>query len=479
MPRWALPTCATVALLAFGACGRWGFAAGTTGDGGTGDDDDGSGSGSNPDALPPLPPTLITTTLAAGSRADIQGIGYASDGTLAVTGGYLGTITLDGQSITQVAGSFGDAWGALIDADAHTQGVYSAGIDSFGQGRGISRDGTNLTSVGYFAGTMTNVENRNSGSGQDIFLTVATEGGALLASGNWGSGGNCQARQVASRNGHIVMLGTYVSTFNFGTGPLPDTNGQDNGFIASFPSDLSTPKVRTLNGASDAFPSAIDIGPDGSMCIAGRFSAPTDFGSGSQLPSNGSAAFIAKYDADLNYMWATAVGSDALAAGVAMLSDGSCVATGQFFTSFGSLTAVGNYDIWVGRFAAADGATTWLRGYGSVNADSGAAVAAIPGGGFLLSAIFNGASTAPMGMVTADGGNDGFIARFDDDGTPVTQELIGGTGDITYARGLAVSGDGSRIALGLAFSGNVTVAGLQASTVESSEAGVLFLPMLH
>jgi hypothetical protein len=448
-------------------------------DGGGGDDDDdGGGDGGSSDTLPPLPPTLLTTDLAAGSHADIQGAGFAADGTFAVTGAYLGTITLDGQSVAQVPGSFADAWTGVVGVDGHVQNVFSAGVDSFGIGRGIGRDGSNVASLGYFSGTATNIENRNAGSGQDIFLSVTDESGTLLHAGNWGSSGNCQGRQATARDGRIVIVGTYVNTFDFGSGALPNTGGEDNGFIVSFPSDIGTPTVRALNGSSDVFPSAAVIGPDGSMCIAGRFSAPVDFGNGTPLPSNGDAAFIAKYDADLNYVWATALGADANAGGVAMLGDGSCVATGQFFTSLSSLTSAGGYDIWVGRFGAADGATAWLRGYGGVNSDSGAGVAAIPGGGFLLSAIYNGAATTPMSTQVGDG-NDAFIARFDEDGTPVAQEIIGGGGDIGQARGLDISADGSRVALGLAFNGAITVAGLSASTTESTSAGVLFLPMLH
>ena len=81
--------------------------------------------------------------------------------------------------------------------------------------------------------------------------------------------------------------------------------------------------------------------------------------------------FVAKYNSDGTLAWAKRAGggNHEMASSVTVLSDGSCVATGKFVgaTTFGpgepgqvNMTALGGYDVFVAKFDP-DGTLAWAK----------------------------------------------------------------------------------------------------------------------
>jgi uncharacterized repeat protein (TIGR01451 family) len=153
-------------------------------------------------------------------------------------------------------------------------------------------------------------------------------------------------------------------------------------------------------------------------------------------------------------LWATQGGSaldDDRSNGVAALSDGSSIVTGEFrgTARLGPFTlqSAGESDIFVARMNA-DGTFAWATRAGGPGDDSGTGVSALPDGSSVITGDFTGGPVAfGASSLTSVGGTDIFVARVNADGTFAWAARAGGP---TLDRGMAVSAlpDGSAIVSG-------------------------------
>ena len=86
---------------------------------------------------------------------------------------------------------------------------------------------------------------------------------------------------------------------------------------------------------------------DGSSIVTGSFSGTATFGSTTLTSAGNDDVFIAKLNADGNYVWAKRAGgtSNDYGNSISSLSDGSSIVTGVFSGSatFGSITLTSKY----------------------------------------------------------------------------------------------------------------------------------------
>ena len=173
--------------------------------------------------------------------------------------------------------------------------------------------------------------------------------------------------------------------------------------------------------------------------------------------------------------WAVSAGGTETDRGesVAALPDRGAVVTGSFgsiesppgFTAtFGvgdpnetTLTGVGDYDIFVARYNS-DGTLNWAVQAGGAGLDEGFGIAALEDGTSLVTGRFEGEATFGEGTdavtLTAPGGVDVFIARYDPDGTLVWAKRAGGN-DWAQGHSIAALSDGTSFVTGY-FEGTAT-----------------------
>ena len=240
---------------------------------------------------------------------------------------------------------------------------------------------------------------------------------------------------------------------------------------------LSGNANQPTKGTSDARASALDA--SGNVFVTGSFTGQVTFGN-TMLNSGGDTdVFLAKWNAQANtWAWAVRGGGNGRDAGTSVAVSGSSVyVTGSFAPSIYStgnvviagtaLASAGEADIFLAKFtdngtSASDG---WAVRAGTAASDGSNAVAAsgtsVYIAGFYAIASGGGTTLAIAGnTLTSVGFNDGFLAKYVDNGTSAGNGWAVNIGGTESESVTALVASGNRVYLtGHFFSPTLTVAG--------------------
>lgn len=199
---------------------------------------------------------------------------------------------------------------------------------------------------------------------------------------------------------NLYLIGNFASpTITFPNGTTfgnPDTDPDDersvNTFIAKFDSGGTNLWVKNLDNAETIGSSQIEVNPSGEIFLTGYFFDTAIFDSIILTESEGSGdseasfgGYLAKMDADGNFIWAKAFGG--LGEGIALDASGRAYVVGTFWDSgvFGvgepnqeSLASFGGEDLFVARFNQTDGNLDWAKAIAGSGKDEGRIVLGDP-----------------------------------------------------------------------------------------------------
>ncbi len=230
------------------------------------------------------------------------------------------------------------------------------------------------------------------------------------------------------------------------------SNAQDLGWTAH------------LGGTSADHAYAVLADSAGNVYATGSFEGLADLDPGpgfNVYASLGDAdAFVSKLDADGNFVWSIRIGGAQEEYGEALAIDddgnlyvaGYFNGTSDFDPSPGSLqlTAAGNYDAFLAKYDS-DGNVIWAIRLGGSSDDQVKDMALDTAGNILLVGHFNGTAdfdpAAGTFNLTSAGGNDIFIAKYDEAGHLIWANQFGDTGD-DMARGVAIDPDNNILTTG-------------------------------
>ena len=251
--------------------------------------------------------------------------------------------------------------------------------------------------------------------------------------------------------------------------PPPDLAAAD----AAVPPDLTPAKpvfwIKQLPSSTNV-DSVRQVAVDkaGNVFVACQFSALTDFGDGPRASQGSHDVALLKLTAQGDLAWVRQFGSPEaeLSLGLATDDSGNVVIVGSFAGAIdlgtGPLTSHGSNDYYLAKYAG-DGRILWAKALGSSEYDSYYAGLAIDGGGHVYLAGSFGLSTKNAtidlggGPLTASSYADGFLVKYDPDGTHVFSKRLGGPGhDAILSVALDKGGD---ILLGGALTGTVDLGG--------------------
>ncbi|MFI7605941.1 alpha/beta hydrolase [Micromonospora sp. NPDC049366] len=202
---------------------------------------------------------------------------------------------------------------------------------------------------------------------------------------------------------------------------------------------------------------------DGGVITAGYTRGDLD---GAHPGSPADDAFVTRLTATGQRAWLAQAGDPAKADrfyAVAPAPDGGAYLAGYTSGSFAGETPAGDKDAVLVRVGP-DGRIAWSRQLGGPGEDKAYAVAADAHGVYVA-----GGTSAGLPGATGLGGGDGWLARFDPNGTRGWVTAVGGTGDDLLG-GVAITADGTVVATG-STGGDATAGGTDVLTVAYTSAG--------
>jgi len=307
--------------------------------------------------------------------------------------------------------------------------------------------------TGYFAETVTfGIHSLTCLGPYDIFVAKLDANGnwlwATQAGGTWEDFGFSLA---LDDNGNVYVTGRFFSTAFFGT-HIINSNGWIDIFVAKLDTNGNWLWV-TQAGSSDwDCGKGIKIDYLGDILVTGTFGSSATFGSFSLTNSGSQDIFVAKLDSNGNWLWATQAGGNGYddSNSISIDDDGNSYITGSFEGSaiFGSnsLTSSNYDDIYVAKLDA-NGNWLWAAQAGGSSNDVGESIEVdIERMSYVTGSFQN---TAAFGSIDlhSSGFKDVFLAKLDTSGNWIFATKAGGSGfDDCY--GITVDNNGNSYVTG-------------------------------
>jgi len=267
-----------------------------------------------------------------------------------------------------------------------------------------------------------------------------------------GGNGGCYAVGFDSSK-NIYAAGSFKYTVDFGDGnPKTSLNYGADACLVKYNADSTFGWVKTW-GSAGYYNESVDqcsaLAIDGfeNAVAVGTFQSTIDFGDGPRYTNGGNDCFVVKSSPDGDLLWAKNWGGEGYdyCESVAADSAGNVYVLGNFFgtVDFGDgnpVTANGYNDIYLIKLDN-DGLFCWLKILSGGDSDRGADIV-VKGDKIYICGSFSGSMDFGDGTpISANGGNDTFLLVLDTDKNFVHVETWGSM-DWDYAESLALNSTG-------------------------------------
>jgi hypothetical protein len=236
------------------------------------------------------------------------GLGRDAQDRLLIAGDYLATYDAGGgKTLTAVGGHDGlVAWQNPDLGRALAVNVGSPGEDAM---LAVAGDGASeVFAVGYVSGVPDVEAGLAWGGGKDILVARFGPNGEVRWAKTFGDTADQLARDVAvDADGHVIVVGEFAGTVDFGTGPLTSAGGLD-AFVVAFDPSGAPLWAKRFGDASDQSARAVAVDSARSVLVTGDFEGAVDFGGGKLESAGKTDAFLARFDANGKYTQASSWG---------------------------------------------------------------------------------------------------------------------------------------------------------------------------
>jgi len=398
---------------------------------------------------------------------------------LATSGAHQGSYGGPASGVT-----YGDAYLVKFDsAGNRLWATYFGGTASEG-GWGVACDEHNNVYLTGQTASAAGIAGGNSfqgtyGGGQsDAFLAKFDASGAFQWATYYGGTGKDEGWGVAcDQNGYVYLTGTTASTSAISSGSnvhQPALNGAQDGFLVKFDLAGNRQWATYFGGSGTDLPWTAKCDNSGNVYISGETGSPNNMATPGvhqtvMTPSNGSEAFLEKFDPAGTRLWGTYYGGDqpsqTFGTGIAV-DDSNAVYMSGYTTSTVDIATPGshqpapvtNYTSYLVKFDST-GSRLWGTYYGGSILENGYGAACDPWGNVYIT----GYTSSPDNISTAgapqftgggSGNNDFYVAKFNRNGVRQWGTYYGGSG---YDAGISIAANryGSVYVAGFAQSGNI------------------------
>jgi hypothetical protein len=362
----------------------------------------------------------------SGSTANAQAVALALDtsGNPVMGGTYTSTVNLGGPLVNNNGGTdiFLAKYANADGANQWALGYGSTGNESMNS---LTVDAlSNIIVGGQISGSNLNLGGGTiTTSGQDGYIAKYGPTGVFQWQKVYGSVSSDGVFSVAADAGNnIYATGMYAGSVDFGGGPLVSYGASDM-FLLKLDTTGAHVWSKHYGAANTEWGNGIALNSAGTgIFVSGLFSTSTDLGGGTVSSYGSQDGFVARYDANGNYVWGHHYGGTSGTDNVLYLSvggNGDIAFTGVFTGTahFGGLDLIATgTDTFVAR-ADANGNVTGVRGFvDSSNGDAPRGIASDATGNFATVGFF-GPGTADVGggIQTSAGSTDTYVALYSPD----------------------------------------------------------------
>jgi hypothetical protein len=274
---------------------------------------------------------------------------------------------------------------------------------------------------------------------QDIFILKFDGAGTIIWAKSAGGSDYDEAYSVAPDfNGGAYLSGYFKSTsIIFGTDTLIN-NGFDDVFVVRYAANGNVSWAKSAGGVYSDVPYGMTSDINGNVCITGGFNSPSVIFGADTLTSNISYdIFLVKYDLNGNELWAKSTGGLNHDYGRSLVTDlnGNIYMTGTFFSpslTFGAslLTSNGGSDAYLAKYDAA-GNALWAKNAGGFSDDYGYGSCISPNGVIFITGSFDSIMTINSITLTVPSNSPDpmFIASYDSSGNLLCASALASGGD--------------------------------------------------
>lgn len=402
-----------------------------------------------------------------------------ANGNVYVAGYFSGTADLDAGAGTSGFTSNGNNDFFFAKYDASGNYVYAKSAGGTGIDRVYSIAVDNNSKV-YVTGSFRGTVDFDPGAGtatlngptsvSNCFIAAYDASGNYSYAGSLGGYANTNFQEenmgmVVDNTGNVYITGYFNGSVDFdpgaGTAVLASAGNNDI-YFAKYSADGNLIYAKTMGGSSGDVGYSIAVDASNNVYVTGTFQGTVDFDPGGGIANltstSGSDVFIAKYDANGNYVYAFPIGGSGSATGFAVKSDdlGNTYVGGYFSGTFDfdpaagvvNLTSAGSNDFFITKYDAL-GNYVFAKAIGNSGIDILTGLAIDGLGNIYVTGYFQstvdfdpGAGTANL---TATGILDLFLAKYDASGNYVYAKKAGGTGGTgsIVSNGIAVDVNGN------------------------------------
>jgi hypothetical protein len=309
----------------------------------------------------------------------------------------------------------------------------------------LRSDGTVLV-TGEFVGTNA-IGNTNlmSQGDFDIFLAAFNPGGDLLwARSIGGTLDDFAIALAAGPNGSAFFTGSFAGDINLGSG-IAFSSADDDALLIKLDVSGNAQWARAAGGEGFQLGSDVKVDSQGNVFWAGEFETNVVFSS-TNFSSPGFNVFLAMYDAAGTRLWTRKLGDGEHAdlPRIALAGDGRLLCSAAYIGQYaiaGQGLPAGLNDVLLASFASS-GALQWVRTFGGSEPDVCTDLLIDGEGGCWVLGHFRGTITIGSTNLTSTGSTDVFVARCNANGEPQYALKGGGVGaDLAFSGTVGPAGE--------------------------------------
>lgn len=292
---------------------------------------------------------------------DAAGVAVGSDGTVAVTGRFNGSLACGGTQLAS-AGS-ADIFLAKLTGAGAIRWCRRLGAERYDEPAALAMDQSDrIVVVGSFEDVTDLGAGRLQAGGLYDFFVASYSGadGTYRWARRFGGTGYDVANAVAVAGADVVVVGyfgMFGSAVDFG-GVILGSLGLADAFVAKYAiGDGSYRWAKGYGGTADDYVRSVAVSPTGEILVTGDFQGTTNFGGGPLVSSGATDVILARYSGNGDHLWSQGFGDLVNQKGYAVAADpnGGTVITGfsvyQINFGGGNLPSVGNADAFVAKFS--------------------------------------------------------------------------------------------------------------------------------